>query len=473
MSKEEIFYKTLSVCSRCAIVDKAGLRWQPAIVKQRNNAVWLVVMCAKHAQSQVLLCSDVSFFRRSLRFRFDMFGDVTAQQQKDLSNGWEPDITDIEEIVGRLNYRSPYKHRPFLASIDLFVDGHYVSREDLDSAIEDFRELYGQGKKFVLKLNARLAMKLSILNDLVLFAARQMPGSLVLLECSFERLQLISRREDTALARSNVFPLLKIYVRSGEEQICRDQLLQTIAAMKSFKHMEMAVSINIDKPYPNMSEVFSILRAHPSLIRVVILENERSSSEMAPPPVPLSNEQIDVVGNADCMKVLNVILRDNPDLVADDFFPMSVCQLLEPFLQLLGFGNVTIRPSPFCGFVSCLLSVDGASVPVSRYVDVDSLYQKMLTQLDAGQGWLQSLNLARILRSCLKPGVTPPEFLSLLNREGQMKLREKSDHVQFLVFHNLMDIAAFDMSRRCNCGIVVKSNMTQSGFSAQCTNCML
>ena len=100
----------------------------------------------------------------------------------------------MEDIISRLRHRPPHRrHLPLVASIDVFVDGKYLSKEDVDIQIEDYRELYGQGKKvvvpiergnqnikhtfpfsnqFVLKLNAKLATNLGELNDLVSFVAR-------------------------------------------------------------------------------------------------------------------------------------------------------------------------------------------------------------------------------------------------------------------------------------------------------------
>jgi len=34
-----------------------------------------------------------------------------------------------------------------------------------------------------------------------------------------------------------------------------------------------------------------------------------------------------------------------------DFFPVSMGTVLEPFLEILGVGKYSIRPSPHCGYV--------------------------------------------------------------------------------------------------------------------------
>jgi hypothetical protein len=64
-------------------------------------------------------------------------------------------------------------------------------------------------QQFVLKLNARLATQLFRLNEIVRFASKQMEGSIILIEGSFERLLLIARRDDSVFTRKNVFPLMK------------------------------------------------------------------------------------------------------------------------------------------------------------------------------------------------------------------------------------------------------------------------
>jgi len=104
-----------------------------------------------------------------------------------------------------------------------------------------------------------------------------------------------------------------------------------------------------------------------------------------------------------------------------DFFPVRIGMVLEPFLRLLNQGNFHIRPSPFCGFATCIVptsvppaaqqtqpqpvesklslaefgcTLDGAYVdtsspyfsdpkrsklvPLSRILDLAGLYQRVL-----------------------------------------------------------------------------------------------
>jgi hypothetical protein len=61
-----------------------------------------------------------------------------------------------------------------------------------------------------------------------------------------------------------------------------------------------------------------------------------------------------------------------------DFVPARVGQALEPLLKYLGYGHFSVRPSPFCGFVTCLVNTESLrAFPVARLVDLHCLHREM------------------------------------------------------------------------------------------------
>eukprot|EP00301_Raphidiophrys_heterophryoidea_P000623 c10311_g1_i3.p1 GENE.c10311_g1_i3~~c10311_g1_i3.p1 ORF type:complete len:391 (-),score=76.36 c10311_g1_i3:807-1928(-) len=306
---EEVLYRTFSICSKCAFAAREGLKWHPGFVSVYAGKVWLVVDCPIHSRSRTMYCSDPTLFKKTLAYS----KDSRVQKPTDPKKGWVPEIDDIEEIISRLHYRQSHRHHlPLVAGLDVYVGGRYLTRDEIDSAIEDYRELYGQGNKFILKLNARLATKLMELNDLVEFVARQMEGSIVLVEASYERLLLLCRRENSAFLRPHVFPALRVYIARGEEPQAKEQIVKLIAMLEEFRGIEMAITINVDQPYPNLTEILAILRNKPRLVRTIFIENERMSENIRPqtnPALAAAHPSIahEIVGVADMVGVFKVI----------------------------------------------------------------------------------------------------------------------------------------------------------------------
>lgn len=58
----------------------------------------------------------------------------------------------------------------------------------------------------------------------------------------------------------------------------------------------------------------------------------------------------------------------------------------------------------------------------------------------------------------------------LLDSSRKEKTLKFIDKLQFLVVHNMMDIATLDMERRCNCTTLTKKSL-ESGFVAPCNGC--
>eukprot|EP01087_Luapelamoeba_hula_P012798 TRINITY_DN3610_c1_g3_i1.p1 TRINITY_DN3610_c1_g3~~TRINITY_DN3610_c1_g3_i1.p1 ORF type:complete len:677 (-),score=102.42 TRINITY_DN3610_c1_g3_i1:39-1796(-) len=181
--------------------------------------------------------------------------------------------------------------------------------------------------------------------------------------------------------------------------------------------------------------------------------------------------------------LITVERATNKEISTEDFFPVSTARVLEPFLQAIGYGKFTIRPSPFCGFGTVLINTESyRSVPLTRLFNFTRFYFDMLPQIKdfETQSLVTGLLLAQKMRKIIKRAETPavelPDVVSCFTDPSKLEATETFIHnVQFLVVHNNMDIASLDLVRRCNC-----SNMTSAptagasaaGLVASCAGCI-
>jgi len=104
-----------------------------------------------------------------------------------------------------------------------------------------------------------------------------------------------------------------------------------------------------------------------------------------------NNEELNHVESLDVYELLELIQTSSGNsLAVDDFFPVSMGAALEPFLNLIGYGWFFIRPSPFCGFATCLVNTDKSylSYPVTRLFDFEKLFldlKPLLPRLQDGK----------------------------------------------------------------------------------------
>jgi hypothetical protein len=81
---------------------------------------------------------------------------------------------------------------------------------------------------------------------------------------------------------------------------------------------------------------------------------------------------------------------------------MSMLTAMEPFLNMLGYGWFSMRASPFCGFLTCLLNTDRSfiSYPMSRLFQFDKLFNDLKTVLprlqDGKIGLLNATKLKKV-----------------------------------------------------------------------------
>lgn len=95
-----------------------------------------------------------------------------------------------------------------------------------------------------MKILAKLAMDIPKLNQKVLFVQSLLPDYVLMLEASYERLCLLCQLQDSAFLRPNIYPALKLvlllnafntfryYLREGDEEQCKSEMLQLFQFLK-------------------------------------------------------------------------------------------------------------------------------------------------------------------------------------------------------------------------------------------------
>jgi len=205
------------------------------------------------------------------------------------------------------------------------------------------------------------------------------------------------------------------------------------------------ISIVLEKPYADIKDLLAYIRANHRWIRLVEFTLERSprailetlnatkAQSKSNSSTPREDEQSQgdfYEGTMDTMEAMYYISRSCENSISPgDFFPAAMGSVLEPFLDILGVGKFSIRPSPHCGYVKnvsllstkahfqcfrfgvCLINTNEVkSVPFSRYIDFSKFYEEMQPLLpkleEDGIGFWTA-------RSIKKAQISPLPFSSL------------------------------------------------------------
>jgi hypothetical protein len=75
-------------------------------------------------------------------------------------------------------------------------------------------------------------MDIPLLNAKMLFVESLLPGNLLVLETSYERLVLLCQEDKSVFLRPNIYPALKYYLRPGDETQCMEELTQLFQTLK-------------------------------------------------------------------------------------------------------------------------------------------------------------------------------------------------------------------------------------------------
>eukprot|EP01116_Phalansterium_solitarium_P001763 TRINITY_DN11581_c0_g1_i1.p1 TRINITY_DN11581_c0_g1~~TRINITY_DN11581_c0_g1_i1.p1 ORF type:complete len:422 (+),score=103.88 TRINITY_DN11581_c0_g1_i1:59-1324(+) len=411
-SEEELIYTTFSYCPRCVMIEHKGLNLMPAKVVIDLDRVWLVVECPQHGYHRTLYCSDVPFFLRTLTFTYEKSQEIA-------------DVADVEDLKKKLQYSPKSTNLPLSLELPLWDAGEFVSDEVLTERVRYFKSLYPTNREFVVKMLGKLSLDMPGLNAKAKHVISLLPQSVLLFETSYERLVHLCHLPDSVFTHPHIYPALKYYLRRGDEEQCKQELIELFKHLKAFSGVQLMVTLCISRPYADLTQLLNFMRDQCGFIRLILISMERSPNDLlssllkkpleplpkksfddklaqlslsptpprppsakrsdrsdkkstpppprlhpaARPPTAAHSPELSHVESADIYELLQHVQKCsfNSSSVGD-FFPLSMAAALEPFLNMMGYGHYFIRPSPFCGFITCLVNSGKSfnSYPVTR-----------------------------------------------------------------------------------------------------------
>ncbi len=476
-SEHQLLYNTLSLCPVCSFVDKKGVgkeQWkQASIVQDTNDKVLQIVSCEQHGTQTITVSSDINFFRKMLKYTPGVM-DTTLDT-----------VLDIEEIENRIRYKNTefYNH-PLIVDVEMFVPGgtEFLSDEVLLRDITRATAPIPPQKNYILRLNGKLTRELEKLNQKikkVLERQRMFNENPVLLELSYDRISELSQLPDTVLLDNLVHPSIQVYVQHGQEDKDAEELERAFHTLRGINNMQVVLRLVISRPLPNLDRILRDIRYNMrGFTRFVVIEVERTPQQIMthfrPQTEPVEMDPLDVI------KLIET--NTNGDIKMDDFYPASVGMVLEPFLNFMGMGKYSIRPSPWCGFATCLVNTgEGGldSVPLPRLFDIDKLYNDMIPVLQTLQskGDKLSFVMLRAIKKSVNQSmreemkqVLPTDILGYaVDSDKRQMMNDTLHNLQFIIIHNLMDVASVDLVRRSRCSLCSNSG---NGAVASCTKCV-
>jgi len=334
---------------------------------------------------------------------------------------------------------------------------------------------------FVLKLEGKTCLNMEKLNERVKYISTQYKGPTVL-ECTYDRLVHVARLQDSVFQCPYVYPAVKYYFKSGQEEEC-------LAEMEKFQRninyefeglaaMCTIVLERTDFAWPNLKAVLQFLRESPGFWRFVIFSAERDPITLLSITRDLKADR-PVVNSVDPCEILQ-LFSDHSDFRLSDFIPASGCLMMEPLLVLLHYGLFSLKISPFCGFVNVLVNDEHyQSTPLNRLLDLPKLYQKIIPLLPRFRAnkYEISLPLANSLRKIFKSCTRPAgkkfdivgKVMSLNGAEATLNIMK---NMQFFIVHNTMDLGSVDILRRCGCAVAEPDRNSGDKIVSSCTGCI-
>ncbi|PRP80922.1 hypothetical protein PROFUN_11363 [Planoprotostelium fungivorum] len=456
--QEQILYRTASICPRCAILDSKGIVQVEGVVIERNHRVYL---------RDTLYCSDSDFFKKTLKFSFELPGAEIPMK-----------FRDIEDLNSRSQYNSQSTNSPFALELSLWEDSAFVSDDEIADRVRYFKTLYPPDRQFVLKVLGRLCDDMDVLNRKTLYVSSLLEGHPIILEASYERLSVIARMEDSVLLRASIFPAIKYYLKADDEKRCQEELTQLFSVLKGFSDMQLMVTLCVSRPYPDMSSLLRFLREQYGFIRIIVVSMESCEEieKKLENGIPLNT-----IESHDVIELMSHIQKCTYNsLTTEDFHPVSLTSLMEPFLNIMGYGHYFIRPSPYCGYITCLVNTEKlfTSYPVTRLFDFEQIFEEMkpiLPRLQDGKvGFYNANKLRKVFMRAqnANKGPLPDLYVYLTDKSKAAETRDFLQNLQFFVVHNNMDISSIDLVRRCNCALATHASGNNEKLIACCTGCL-
>lgn len=476
MSGDLLLYRTYSICSRCMIRDRRGISWRDGEVREREGVVVLVCICPTHGRSETVYSSDAGFFRYAMSFTPS--NPLPPMPPAPAAPREIEDLVGLGGPMGTIGAPPRANNLPLVAEIEVFGRDGLAAADQTRAEVARWLSLYPNDHGFVVKVLGRTCLDMPGLNQRCAEIHGQIGGRAMMLELPFDRWESFVGLEGSALLLPKVFPSVLMYLHSGQERQDVENLARAVDALATIRGIGVALHLVIDRPFPDLSPMMDFIVSRRGLVRYVVFSTSRRPAEIM--------AGLDGGATVDPMEVLGVIEHGSRSIPVPlsrfDFMPMSAGMVLEPFLPHLGLGRLSVRPSSWCGFATCLISSEKfRSVPVTRLLDVPKLYQELLPMHAslvkdgkplAKLDFIDGFKFKRIVKNCTRPGVQLPDVLSYLSDKKKEGIADETIHnLQFVVFHNTMDLAAIDALRRCRCVVQTVSAKTANGFSAACTGC--
>jgi len=453
-------------------VERKGFTWHASRVVEYRSAVWLVLRCPSHGQYWTKLSSDTAQFRKAFQMAsFSPWSEVW--QNPTVENAMRH--VEAAKTVKVPGAESGCESRALMIDLPIFKKGEFVADEDLLASIRHFGSLFTAQQQFVLKLIGGLALSMEELNRKVLFVDASMPPLCsVLLELTFERMIDLSRIRDSALLRARVFPVITMFVEQGKEEEARTQLAECLDCLRELSDMVVLVTLVVDRPFPDLAALLEYLRSQSGVVRFIHVTVQRSMTHLlalhkqgtplheaarATPQeieTEIGEAEARYSGNADIWELIQG-WEAGTGLVGSDFEPLATGMLSEPFLETLGQGSYSFRPSPLAGVATCLINSKERfrSVPAPRILDMEKLFRELAPTVVHGTDGLGLRQYAKIgytVQDCIRPGHRLPDLVAKVDEGGQAgsgKVFEIMRDMQVLLVQSPQDIFCCDLVSQC------------------------
>lgn len=107
-----------------------------------------------------------------------------------------------------------------------------LSETDIQASVSDLLSSFPPEHRCVVKIQARLGADIPALNARCSLVHFLLPGHMLLLEASYDRLIDVARLPDSCFLQQKVYGMVKHYIRPGDEEQCRSELSELCEAVR-------------------------------------------------------------------------------------------------------------------------------------------------------------------------------------------------------------------------------------------------
>lgn len=197
---------------------------------------------------------------------------------------------NIEDLPRILRGEGRGANRPLSFSLKLWQPndtevGEFISDEEIQQSLQLFRNQMQNREdlSFVLKLEGKACLNMEKLNERVEYISKLYKGPTVL-ECTYDRLILVSRLPNSIFQSPYVYPAVKYYFKAGQENECLEEM-EKFQRNINLEYDGLAAMCTIviertDFALPNLTALIEFLRASPKFWRFVIFSVERGPAAL-------------------------------------------------------------------------------------------------------------------------------------------------------------------------------------------------